>query len=193
MSRSRAVLAAFLALVLSSCGSAEPRAPVVLATLTDGQVLVGELNTRAFTLATSLGTLAFDAKDAGELGPLEGGDMEQSGAAVRLWLRDGSEFVGKWHVWFGSGTRLVAGAAQKALDLKLMLGPESVSVPISSVVYMDRQALEPQAEYPATFLRRGPVDEAEEGVQSVSGFYSNAAQRDSKTKAGSSWNGQKGK
>jgi hypothetical protein len=290
MSRTLPVLLACGCLFLSSCGPAEPRAPLVLATLTDGQVLVGELNTRAFTLKTGLGTLAFDTKDAGELGPLEGADMEQAGAAVRLWLRDGSEFVGKWerpsvsvaveaggskvtvdvpirrlkrlqfkgeavwpdgpvfrvvtgsgddffvdvtktrvafandlgkfepfleevhhlepadakretwHVWFGTGTQLVAGAAQKTLDLKLSLGPESVTVGIGSIVYMDRQTIvRPPASGVYQDSRSVSEEEAYERgptpgrhwMYMRSDFYSNDAQKESKQQAGSSWRREK--
>jgi hypothetical protein len=83
--------------VFASCGSWK-KSPVsgVHVQLNDGQVLVGELSTAQFTLKTELGTLAFDTVDAGELGPLEGGDMEQSDNLIRLWLRNGSEFVGGW-------------------------------------------------------------------------------------------------
>ncbi|MCU0723590.1 MAG: hypothetical protein MUC63_08245 [Planctomycetes bacterium] len=270
-------------LLLSACASAEPRAPRVLATLTDGQVLVGELDTRTFTLTTGLGTLAFDTRDAGELGPLEGADMEQAGAAVRLWLRDGSEFVGKWekpsvsvavsaggarisvdvpirrlkrlqfqgeavwpdgpvfrvvtgtgddffvdvtktriafandlgrfepfleeiqhvepadpgrkswHVWFDTGTRLVAGAAQKTLDLKLALGPDSVTVGVGSIVYMDRQTLDRNASRAYQRSDRHFLNYDEEAGGAAQGFYSNEAQKESKANAGSTWPQKQGK
>ena len=73
-----------------------PSRPKVRVTLNDGQILVGEMTTRTFALETGIGDLAFDTAHAGELGPLEGEDMHQSGRTVRLWLRNGSEFVGAW-------------------------------------------------------------------------------------------------
>lgn len=90
----RSLLGAFLAaLVLAGCAAGDPKVRV---TLNDGQVLVGTLATRSFDLKTGFGTLSFDTAHAGELGPAEGEDLEVSGDAVRLWLRNGSEFVGKW-------------------------------------------------------------------------------------------------
>lgn len=64
--------------------------------LNDGQVLVGRMTTPQFSLKTAFGTMRFDADEAGELGPLEGDDMQQAGNLIRLWLRNGSEFVGGW-------------------------------------------------------------------------------------------------
>ena len=98
-----------------------------------------------------------------------------------------------WHVWFNTGTQLKAGAAQKTLDLKLMLGPESVSVPISSVMYMDKQVVE-RSYAPSSgvyFDSESPGDSRQRTTESQvgsGGFYSNDAQRESKKKAGASWN-----
>lgn len=68
----------------------------IQATLSDGQTIVGQLSTRELVLESNLGELIFDAADAGELGLLEGENVEQSGNQIRLWLRNGSEFIGQW-------------------------------------------------------------------------------------------------
>ncbi len=68
----------------------------VRATLEDGQVVVGNIATPAFRLKTGLGTFDFDSRHAGELGPAEGQDMRNPDRAVKLWLKNGSEFVGFW-------------------------------------------------------------------------------------------------
>ena len=86
-----------LAACLAGCATTNSSGrPQVHVQLNDGQVLVGELTTRAFTLKTDYGDLQFAADDAGEIGPLEGGDMKQSDELIKLWLRNGSEFVGGW-------------------------------------------------------------------------------------------------
>ncbi len=83
--------------MLAACGcSAMGGYSEVRVTLNDGQVLVGTIATEVFRLKTGLGTFDFDSRHAGELGPLEGPDVEKSGRAVKLWLKNGSEFVGHW-------------------------------------------------------------------------------------------------
>jgi small nuclear ribonucleoprotein (snRNP)-like protein len=97
----KAVLAAAVLCFSVLAGCADPLIiedlrPRVQVKLNDGQVLVGRLATRTFTLMTGLGIVSFDTADAGELGPLEGTDLNQSKHLVRLWLRNGSEFIGGW-------------------------------------------------------------------------------------------------
>ena len=70
--------------------------PEVVVSLDDGQRLVGTLTTPSFSLQTVVGEVAFDASEAGELGLLDDGAVEDAGGRVRLWLRNGSEFVGDW-------------------------------------------------------------------------------------------------
>ena len=77
-------------------GMASQTRPLVHVLLNDGQVLVGGVTTEMFRLKTEFGILDFSTEDAGEMGPLEGKDMEQAGNLIRLWLRNGSEFVGGW-------------------------------------------------------------------------------------------------
>ncbi|MHC4778875.1 MAG: hypothetical protein ACYTFG_09905 [Planctomycetota bacterium] len=126
-----ALWAILCAAVISSCKSG-PSKPKVRVTLNDGQVLVGELTTRTFTLKTDMGTLRFDTSDAGELGPLTGSDMKKSERTVKLWLRNGSEFVGSWE----------KAAVTVALD---MGGKDiSVEVPIEKV---ERLQFEGEAEW----------------------------------------------
>lgn len=111
-------LTPLLLLLLAGCQSAGPE---VLVTLDDGQKLVGSLTTRTFALETGMGTLAFDSAIAGELGPVEGGTVEQSERMVRLWLRNGSEFVGRWQ--------------RPAVEVELDLGekPRTIQVPIAKL------------------------------------------------------------
>lgn len=70
--------------------------PKVQVTLSDGQKVVGYLATQSLTLASSLGNLTFDTAEAGELGLVEEKEGKPSDNKVRLWLRNGSEFVGQW-------------------------------------------------------------------------------------------------
>ena len=117
MSRT-ALLLAFAAIVSSGCRSVGPE---VLVTLDDGQKLVGRLTTERFALETGMGELVFDTAIAGELGPIEGDTMKQSGRMVRLWLRNGSEFVGKWK--------------RPSVEVLLHLGekPRTIDVPIDKL------------------------------------------------------------
>jgi hypothetical protein len=83
-------------LVTGCAGMASQTRPQVHVQLNDGQVLVGGMTTEMFKLKTEFGTLDFSAEDAGEMGPLEGKDMQQAGNLIKLWLKNGSEFVGGW-------------------------------------------------------------------------------------------------
>jgi hypothetical protein len=78
---------------VSDSGSKGPRVHVELS---DGQVLVGEFVPAGFHLETRMGLLRIRAVHAGEIRPVEGKDLTQSGSVIRLWLRNGSEFTGKW-------------------------------------------------------------------------------------------------
>jgi hypothetical protein len=83
-------------LTAGCAGMASQTRPQVHVQLNDGQVLVGGMTTEMFKLKTEFGMLDFSTEDAGELGPLEGKDMEQAGNLIKLWLRNGSEFIGAW-------------------------------------------------------------------------------------------------
>lgn len=85
-----------LSMLVMACQSPENLGPEVRVTLDDGQILFGRLRTKEFTLKTGLGDLPFAAADAGEIGPVEGKNVKQAGREIRLWLRNGSEFVGRW-------------------------------------------------------------------------------------------------
>ncbi|MEK7483382.1 MAG: hypothetical protein AABZ60_03515 [Planctomycetota bacterium] len=87
------IFVCFGLLFLEGCASVGPKVQV---TLSDGQKVVGYLTTETLTLKSRLGEMAFDANEAGELGLLEGANIEQAGNMIRLWLRNGSEFVGEW-------------------------------------------------------------------------------------------------
>jgi hypothetical protein len=98
----RFILFVLVSVALTGClaagcaGSFKAGPPQVHVQLNDGQLLVGELTTQTFSLKTQFGPLQFNAGDAGEIGPLEGSDMKQSGSLIKLWLKNGSEFVGDW-------------------------------------------------------------------------------------------------
>ena len=83
-------------LMMGCAGMASQTRPQVHVQLNDGQVLVGGMTTEMFRLKTEFGMLDFTTEDAGEMGPLEGKDMQQAGNLIRLWLRNGSEFIGAW-------------------------------------------------------------------------------------------------
>ena len=69
---------------------------VVRATLGDGQVLYGDVKTSKLSLESSLGVLKIPMEDIGEVGPVEGAQLGESEDHVKVFLRDGSELVGKW-------------------------------------------------------------------------------------------------
>jgi hypothetical protein len=100
-----------LVMILGACAAPAALGPRVHVELNDGQVLVGEMSTPALSLKTQFGAIAFDAAQAGELGPLEGGDIREAGSLIRLWLRNGSEFVGEWQAPVVRMALRVGGAA----------------------------------------------------------------------------------
>lgn len=117
MIRAWAMAISMLVAGLAGCAVTTGGRPQVHVQLNDGQVLVGELTTRGFTLKTDFGDLRFSADDAGEIGPLEGGDMQQSDELIKLWLRNGSEFVGGWQ--------------KPVVHMLLSVGGREVSVDVS--------------------------------------------------------------
>ncbi len=91
-------------------------------TLNDGQLLVGRLSTRHIRLKTSIGEFEIDTFDAGELGMVEGKNIKQSDNMIRLWLRNGSEFVGRWE--------------KPSVEVQIWMGGDDVTiqVPMSKVM-----------------------------------------------------------
>jgi hypothetical protein len=81
--------------LLTACFEEEAGFPV-RATLADGQVLVGQVETDVLLLDGGLGRLAIPLDDVGEVVPVEGGDLAASGGNVGVWLRDGTELRGRW-------------------------------------------------------------------------------------------------
>ena len=69
----------------------------VRVTMDDGQVLYGDVRTARVSLHSTLGELKIPLSDIGEVLPVEGDQLEDSEDHVRIWLRDGSELVGKWN------------------------------------------------------------------------------------------------
>jgi hypothetical protein len=117
--RASRVALVVLGLAGSGCATGGPLGGnQVFVQLNDGQVVSGALDTSTFTLKTQLGALEFAAQDAGEIGPLEGGDLKESGSLIRLWLRDGSEFVGDWQRPVVRVT-LEVGGAQVPVDVPI--------------------------------------------------------------------------
>ena len=77
------------------CGEAVEGAPI-RANLADGQVLSGELRTSTLVLDTSVGRLQIPLEDVGEVVPTEAAELGAAEGKVTVWLRNGSEFVGRW-------------------------------------------------------------------------------------------------
>lgn len=67
----------------------------VRATLADGQVLMGEVKTRALRLMTGAGLVEVPLADVGEVVPA-GSQLGIAEGQVNLWLRNGSELRGAW-------------------------------------------------------------------------------------------------
>ncbi len=80
--------------VVAGCGG-EDAAPVK-ATLSDGQVMYGDLRTSVLVLDGELGPLEIPLADVGEVVPVEGDEVDDADHYVKVWLRNGSELVGRW-------------------------------------------------------------------------------------------------
>lgn len=68
----------------------------VRATLEDGQILMGEVQTRTLRLQSGVGVLEIPLADVGEVVPASGGGLGESEGRVDVWLRNGSELRGTW-------------------------------------------------------------------------------------------------
>ncbi len=68
----------------------------VRATLEDGQILMGEVQTRTLRLQSGVGLLEIPLADVGEVVPVSGGGLGESEGRVDVWLRNGSELRGTW-------------------------------------------------------------------------------------------------
>lgn len=89
------LVASLLALgTLSACGESEG-API-RATLADGQVLYGTLRTTTLYLDGAMGRVAVPLTHVGEVVPVEGDQLDAAEGHVKIWLRNGSELVGRW-------------------------------------------------------------------------------------------------
>lgn len=85
-----------LALLVLACGTDDRTDTPVRATLDDGQVLMGQVQTEFLQLETGFGTVDIPIEDIGEVRPVEGGALGGSGNHVSVWLRNGSELRGEW-------------------------------------------------------------------------------------------------
>lgn len=112
-------IAAFV--FLATLAACRTPGPEVLVSLDDGQQLVGRLATKTIALQTQMGLLEFDTAVAGELGLVEGANAKASGDMIRLWLKNGSEFVGKWQ--------------RPSVQVAVTLGeePRDIDVPIAKL------------------------------------------------------------
>lgn len=72
-----------------------PMTPV-RATLGDGQILMGEVQTRTLRLQSGSGMLDIPLADVGEVVPADEGGLGASNGRVDVWLRNGSELRGTW-------------------------------------------------------------------------------------------------
>lgn len=68
----------------------------VRATLSDGQVLMGEVRTKMLRLTTGAGTIDIPLSDVGEVSPAEDRPIGTEAGPVGVWLRNGSELRGTW-------------------------------------------------------------------------------------------------
>lgn len=68
----------------------------VRATLGDGQILLGRVETRTLRLESGAGTLEIPLADVGEVVPVAAGGLGESEGEVDVWLRNGSELHGRW-------------------------------------------------------------------------------------------------
>jgi hypothetical protein len=90
------LLLATLLLSPPGIAAAKKKAAPVRAALVDGQVLFGDLRTETLVLDGELGRLKIPLADVGEVLPIEGEHLGESQGYVRVWLRNGSELVGRW-------------------------------------------------------------------------------------------------
>lgn len=80
--------------LLPRCEAAE--STPIRASLDEDQILVGGVHAGILTLDTGLGPLDIPLEDVGEVEPIEAADLGGSARHVRIWLRNGSELVGRW-------------------------------------------------------------------------------------------------
>lgn len=94
----------------------QPQVPEipVRATLADGQILMGEVETRTLRLATGAGIVEVPLADVGEVIPASGEALGIAEGVVNVWLRNGSELRGRW--------------SEPELDIGIMVGGGSVGI-----------------------------------------------------------------
>lgn len=68
----------------------------VRATLSDGQILMGEVRTKVLRLATGSGILEVPLADVGEVVTAKRGLLATEAREVDVWLKNGSELRGTW-------------------------------------------------------------------------------------------------
>ncbi len=85
-----------LCIVFAGCANDPGDGMPVRASLSDGQVMAGEVWTETLVLEAGMGTIDIPLADVGEVVPVEGAHLGSSGGFVTVWLRNGSELRGKW-------------------------------------------------------------------------------------------------
>lgn len=115
------LVALSLSALLTGCFSSGVEPSTVRVSLAQDQALVGEVHRGALTLDSPLGSLSLPMASIGEVEPVEGEDLAGSGDHVRVWLRDGSELVGRW--------------AEPELEVQTRIGGGelAIAVPMSGV------------------------------------------------------------
>lgn len=112
----------------------------VRATLSDGQVLMGEVKTRALRLMTGSGLVDVPLSDVGEVVPA-GEKLGVAEGQVNLWLRNGSELRGTW--------------SDPALAMSILVGGGKVGVdlPMTQLTRFQLKGREAWPEGPVYRLR----------------------------------------
>lgn len=100
----------------------------VRATLSDGQVLMGEVRTKVLRLASGVGDLEVPLADVGEVKPVRGDQLGSAEGQVDIWLRNGSELRGRW--------------ADPELAMGIAVGgkPVAVNLPMNQLTRFQLQA-----------------------------------------------------
>ncbi len=100
----------------------------VRATLSDGQILMGEVRTKVLRLASGVGDLEVPLADVGEVKPVRGDKLGSAEGQVDIWLRNGSELRGRW--------------ADPELAMGIAVGgkPVAVNLPMNQLTRFQLQA-----------------------------------------------------
>jgi len=118
----------------------------VRATLSDGQVLMGEVRTRALRLMTGAGLVEVALSDVGEVLPA-GSQLGTAEGQVNLWLRNGSELRGTWS------------DPELAMNILVGGGKVGVNLPMGQLTRFQLKGREAWPEGPVYRLRTAQGDD----------------------------------